>query len=456
MKLKVRIILIFSVLSIGLVALTARVGYVFVKNIYLEQLQEQIHLLCTIAAKEMDARFLDYTDEAPDNLARKFYLNRLRLFQQEMQFDDLFLFDSTGAVLVGDSAGLGAAGLAVNRALFRSLAVGQSSTSLPFKGLDGVWYLWAYYRLTPKYFLGAREQAARLARLETLALWFYGIAATGAFLIILAGWWLAKSITRPIEQLVDFSARIGEGAFDSQPPRQMHGELAVLRDALVKMRADLAVKQQEKENLLAEIAHELRNPLGGIELLAGLILERMSPQDANYKYMQKISAEVQGLKAQISAFLNYSRPAPAKKEMVDLRQVSEELEQTFRPSLRQKNIAWHTDLQCTTVQFDPGHLRQILRNMVENSVQAVSKGDAITLSAFTQDGQTVIQVTDNGPGLPAENPDRVFEAFYTTRENGTGLGLAICRKLCQENGAQISAANRPEGGCTFSVRINQQ
>ena len=455
MKLKTRIILIFSVIAIGLVALTARVGYVFVRGIYLEQLKEQIHLLCSLAARETDARFLDYVDADVNNMARKFYLRQLNRFRREMQFDDLFLFDSTGTVLVGDSLGLGAAGLDINRALFRSLPVAQSALSLPFKGKDGSWYLWAYYRLTPRYFLGVREQTARLARLDVLALWFYGIAIGGALLIVLAGWWVARSITRPIDRLVDFSATIGSGAFDSAPPEKIHGEFTVLRDALVKMRADLAAKQQEKENMLAEIAHELRNPLGGIELLTGLILEKLSPQDANYEYVQKINAEVQGLKAQITAFLNYSRPAEPEKESVDLRQLARELEQTFLPSFQKKNIRWQTELQQTTVLFDPGHLRRILHNLTENSVQALSEDGHILLKSFSQNGQMVIQLSDTGPGLPEENPERVFEPFYTTRPDGTGLGLAICRKLCRQNGAGISARNNPERGCTFTIRISQ-
>jgi len=454
MKFKTKIILIFSVISIVLVAVTARVAFVFVKTIYMEQLREQLYLLSALAAKELDLRFLEYIDPAADdNMARLFYQERLRQLAQDMQFNDMFLFDSSGTVLTADSANIAAAGVQINQPLIKSLPEGQSVTSVPFQTEDGNWYLWVYRHLNGPYYLGMREQARRLTRLNTLAGWFLAIALAAMILVVAAGWWLARTIAAPVNRLVDYSAQIGRGNFDVQAPQNIQGELAILRDALVTMQTDLAVKQKEKEQMLAQIAHELRNPLGGIELLAGLVKERLPKGEPNYGYMHKIVTEIQGLKEQISAFLNFSRPPEAHPREVNLAAVISQVKASFEGELRRKSIRWQEEISIRRVRFDPRHLRQILHNIAANSLQAVPGGGTVIIRSYEHNGAVHIEVSDDGPGIPPQHTKRIFEPFFTTRQEGTGMGLAICQKLCIENHAQIYVTNHQTKGCTFCVQI---
>ncbi|MBN2364715.1 MAG: sensor histidine kinase, partial [Calditrichaeota bacterium] len=107
------------------------------------------------------------------------------------------------------------------------------------------------------------------------------------------------------------------------------------------------------------------------------------------------------------------------------------------------------------IWFDPGHLRQILMNLIANSIEASPKLGVIRISAEESDKRILIEVQDEGGGLEAGDETKVFEPFFSKKENGTGLGLAISRKLCLENQAEIWATNNADKGCTFFISVNR-
>jgi len=142
--------------------------------------------------------------------------------------------------------------------------------------------------------------------------------AGGIALTIILGFLVAASITKQIDRLTKFSADIGNGDFNSPLPEKINGELKILSDAMDKMRTDILNNHKEKEEMLAQIAHEIRNPLGSIELMANLTKEDILADNNNPEYLNKILLEISDLKSLITAYLNYSRPYLAKPEKVDL------------------------------------------------------------------------------------------------------------------------------------------
>jgi signal transduction histidine kinase len=98
-------------------------------------------------------------------------------------------------------------------------------------------------------------------------------------------------------------------------------------------------------------------------------------------------------------------------------------------------------------------MRQILINLVSNSINVLQKKGKIWIYANSNGKQSYISVSDNGPGIAENEIKDIFEPFYSKRTGGTGLGLAICRKLCEENNARITVENNKEAGCTFSIII---
>ncbi len=452
---KLKIILVFSIITILLVGAMARISYLYVKNIYQEQLSEQITLLCELVADAMETNYLEFIDANGDNLAHRHYETIIAAQVQKMNLSNGFIFDENFRILLSINPEISTTRLLINRMEIRELVIGASTVSMPFKGEDDNWYMWGYHRLSDGYYLGIQENVDRLKKLEDLSFVFLSIGILGILVTAIAGILLAGSVARPIDRLVNFSEKIGAGDFKTTPPQRMSGELEILRNALVKMKNDLMVKQKEKENLLAQIAHEIRNPLGGIELLAGLVKEQIEPQTPNAMYVQKILDEIYNLKAQITAYLNYSRPVQPEREVIHLPAVLDEIKTVFEKRLSEKNITFDCDIRNPEIIFDRQHLRQILINLISNSLEAMNGKGSISIKSNMQGNDPTIALSDDGPGISPEHFKDLFKPFFTTKEGGTGLGLSICHKLCQENNAALTASNNKDKGCTFKIILHE-
>jgi signal transduction histidine kinase len=458
---KTKIIVTFSLLTAILVIITSRVGYISVREIYLNQLSDQINLLTRLIAGDINPKYLPFIDAgAEDNLAISLYEKNIQSNSRQMLLTNIFIFNKNFKILVqsakGTDTGDSNPRLLLNRTEIQALEIGQSTTSLPFKGADGEWYLWGFCRLDETHWLGIQENAARLARVEALSNVFWVIGIIGVLVTIFFGWILARTIARPIDRLVSFSSLLGKEKFDTPLPAGVKGELAILAGALDKMRQDLGRHHKERETMLAQIAHEIRNPLGGIELLAGLVKEDLAKSGISTEYINKILDETASLKALISAYLIYSRPLPATPETLSVGELIQEIEEIIYPDLQKKKISLTYHGNNPEIRFDRQHLRQILLNLISNSIEAADPGGNILVEARQNENQAAISVSDDGTGIAEDNMDWVFEPFFTTRGNGTGLGLAVCKKLCKENRAEIEVKNNTGKGCTFTIISEQK
>jgi signal transduction histidine kinase len=456
---RLKVILTFSTITVTLVGIMSLVSYHFVRNIYLDQLADQVSVVSTMLGLGLNTQYLDLLpQDEQSTLAKTYYQQYLREEGKNLTPSSSFIFNRNFQILVhSDTNGIKSSHesrLQLNRAEIGSIKIGEAITSLPFKSEDGLWYMWGFYRLNDAYWLGIQENAARLAEVEKFAGIFFLIGLSGILLAVSASWLLARSIAKPVEQLVLFSRLLGQGNFSAQTPKTTGRELSILAGAMDKMRSNLARHQQEKEEMLAQIAHEIRNPLGGIELLAGLTKEDLEKNGESSEYIQKIEDEIRGLKSLISAYLNYSRPIPAKPEWITPHETVREVKDMLKSALQKKGIELLCNGTSDPVLFDPNHLRQILMNLIRNSIEALDQNGKIFIETSKMENEFLITVTDNGAGIPSEQQEKIFQPFYTRKDEGTGLGLAICKKLCRENGAGIAVNNNESRGCKFTIKKN--
>jgi len=451
---KLKIIITFSIIMLILIITMARISYMFVRNIYLEQVHENINDITRLIALDLDKKYLNFISNNSDNLASSYYKQELVVFTKRLNLDNAFIFNDRLQVFISVKPGISDTRLQINRTEIRNLEKSSSTSTVPFKGEDGNWYLWAFHRLNDKLILGVQEGVDRFARLDQLSQTFTMIGIAAFVLTIISGWFLAGTIAGPIQRLVKFSEKIGAGNFEAEVPQNIGGELQVLQDALVRMQNDLSLIQKEREKMLAQVAHEIRNPLGGIELLTGLIKEEVSPESKNAVYTSKILDEIDLLKNQINAYLSFSRPIEAQAEVIALRPLIETLNRDFSKRIAEKQLTLETNIKADQISFDPNHIRQILNNLIANSIQAVDMDGKIIVNTFEDNKKLVIEISDDGPGIADEIINNIFDPFFTTYEQGTGLGLSICKKLCHENLADISVANNADRGCTFTVSKN--
>ena len=149
--------------------------------------------------------------------------------------------------------------------------------------------------------------------------------------------------------------------------------------------------------------------------------------------------------------MNYSRPVNANPGMVDLSKISKEVENIFAKQLKKKDTQLVFNCPATEILFDEDHLRQILINLVSNSIESIRENGLIEISTQTISHCWILNIKDNGVGIPEENLDIIFNPFFTTKKEGTGLGLAISKKLCTENKAKLIVKNNTDNGTTFSI-----
>ncbi|MBN2425839.1 MAG: HAMP domain-containing histidine kinase [Calditrichaceae bacterium] len=451
---KPRIFITFSLITIILLSIMARFGYQTARESYESQAVANTTRLCRLLAEKIEVKYLDYIQPNPSNHAFQYFRQILNDQKIRMELTEVFIFDSSLILYVNAGNKIAGSELEINRKEIKELEIKACAASLPFKATDDNWYLWAYYRLSSGWYLGIQENAGRLAELDKLAYTFFLIGLIGVILTFMAAAFLTRSITKPIDKLVKFSARIGEGFFDDQVPPQRHDELQTLQETLVKMRDALKEKQQEKEQILAQIAHEIRNPLGGIELIAGLMKEDLKNDRTQTGYLQKILTEIKGLKTQINDFLNYSRPAVPRLENVPLDEITNEIEEVLMDRIKSKKIQLFIEHNLQSVKFDRGHLRQIMINLISNSIDAVPEGGHIIITSGKKGKEVYIMVQDDGSGIPESVGSKIFDPFVTTKKDGAGLGLAICKKLCKENNASIYWDNKVDKGSAFVIQLN--
>ncbi len=198
--------------------------------------------------------------------------------------------------------------------------------------------------------------------------------------------------------------------------------------------------------LSAAVAHELRNPLAGISGAIQVIARSLADDDRRKPIMEKVEQQVRRLDALVTDLLDFARPTTARIGPVQLEEVARavvEHVQRDHPDVRLRAMG------RGTAAADPNLVHQILLNLVLNAVQAL--GGPGDVHVIVEDA--TVRVCDSGPGIPAENADKIFHPFFTTRTRGTGLGLAICRKAANAMAGQIDLGAGPLSGACFVLEL---
>ncbi|MEO5814532.1 MAG: PAS domain S-box protein [Gemmatimonadaceae bacterium] len=245
------------------------------------------------------------------------------------------------------------------------------------------------------------------------------------------------------------------------------GALGILRDVTDEQRLAEQLLQQEKlvavGQLVSGVAHELNNPLAAVMAFAQLLLGAPDAlPDEPRQAVETIHREAKRAAKIVSSLLTFARQQPAERAAAQLNDIVTDTLELRRYTLRTANVEVTLDLDPTlpSTWADPFQLQQVVLNIVANAEQAL--GDTagvrrIVVRTATEAGGTriVLSVSDNGPGVPREQVDRIFNPFYTTKPvgQGTGLGLSISDGIVREHGGRIRVDSKPGSGATFIVEL---
>jgi len=293
---------------------------------------------------------------------------------------------------------------------------------------------------------------------------------TGAALLFTG---LISSMRRPLEDLVDASGRLAGGDLEARVAVGGLAETATLGSAFNEMAEELQRRAGERDQLermkdefVLTASHELRSPLTSVQGFAELLLlerERLSPKQA--ETVEVILDSTRHLVRLLNDLLDLARSDAGRltirPEPTAAGALIEDAVRTMRAQIdvRGQSLALEIETGLPEIDADRDRIRQVLVNLLTNANEYCPQGANIGVQARRVDAEVEIDVTDDGPGIPEQQLEHIFERFTrgdageTQRVGGTGLGLAISKSLVELHGGRIEAESTPGQGSTFRIRL---
>ena len=362
--------------------------------------------------------------------------------------------------------------VALDRAEFERARAGQPSVSVPFEDDSGRRYLAAYARVPepprgddlgvgdgPAMVLVLEAPASLLDATDRVAKYLALLAALAVIAVFGFAALVARTLTSRLTALAEQADRLGQGQLAAPlkvPPG--NDEVSLLGHTLEEMRRALLERDRERQMMLAGIAHEVRNPLGGMELFSGLLEESIAELDVAGETREELAShaarvrkELRYLTGVVNDFLDFARDAPIARELVDVTALLEDV-RSLSASTSRATITVDSHV-AEPFPLDRGRIKEALLNLVENALAASSVDDSVCLRARRVESTLILEVEDSGKGMDEATASRAFTPFFTTRERGSGLGLPLVRKFARDHGGDATLESAPSAGTKVTLRL---
>lgn len=304
-----------------------------------------------------------------------------------------------------------------------------------------------------------QEAARRAIPFEIMRLSLIG-AAVG----IGAGMWMAKSLTEPLSRLAEATKAIGRRDFSRRVAESGTEEMQAVAHAFNEMASELEQAETVRQNMLADVAHELRTPITVIQGNLRAMLDGvypLTPEEVAQLYDQTrlLTRLVDDLRLLAQA---EAHQLSLNWVAVNVAELVEETAVSFRPLAQQNKINLRLELlgKLPTIRADRDRLAQSVQNLLNNALRHTPGGGEICLQAEETAVGIEIRVLDHGEGIAAEHLPHVFDRFYRTDKarsrdtGGTGLGLAIVKAIAESHGGQVTAhSDGPSQGSIFTIQL---
>ncbi|MHB1340704.1 MAG: sensor histidine kinase [Coriobacteriia bacterium] len=302
-------------------------------------------------------------------------------------------------------------------------------------------------------------------RLRLLIVVVLFVALTLVLMEILARW-----LSRPLRELSDIAAAFAAGDHSvrvrptgSRETRALADAFNAMGDEVQHVVVELKEEERRKSRFVSDVSHELRTPLTAIRGAAETLLEGDVPAEDERQFLATIVRESDRLARLANDLLTLQRIEGATGELplrrIRLAEVVQRAVEGLAPLTDGRGIRVQVEGDAPTVLGDVDRLQQVIANLVDNASRLTPRGGTVTVRLGKDDGHATVQVLDEGPGIPEDALPHLFERFYRAQASrdrstgGAGLGLAIVAAIVRAHAGSIAAANRPEGGSAFTMRL---
>ena len=298
---------------------------------------------------------------------------------------------------------------------------------------------------------------------RTLTWYILSIAVFGTGLVALISHLIGKNLTNPIKVLVDSTARVATGDLDEQCELKTHDEIGDLAAAFNQMTRDL--KQSRNQLIQAErlatagkmsasFAHEIRNPLSSMRMLAQMLMQKPEmSQERHQQSLRYILEEIERIDTIVKGLMDFARPTALNLTQQPLAPVLQAVLDLMEANLAHHKIELVLDVSSVTpeIQFDSDKLKQAFMNVVLNAMEAMPQGGTLKVSTIVDEDRVGIKVVDTGVGISEEDLVHLFEPFFTKKTRGTGLGLANVKRILEEHGGSVEIESILDEGTEVSL-----
>jgi signal transduction histidine kinase len=320
-------------------------------------------------------------------------------------------------------------------------------------------------RLEARFFLRPQSEVLRAFRDRFL------VAVTAVFLGVLGLLvYLIYKALRPLQELSETCAQVSEGNLNEVVVKQNYGEVLALEQTFNRMVRSLREKEIVESNLrqaqrlsalgtlAAGVAHDIRNPLNAIKLLSSHTLsslEKNPGYESAARNVTTIRSEVDRLEEIVSGFLSLAKEHELQPEPTRVDSLLKECINLVGKDAEARSVKLVVELRAgeTALMLDPKHWTRAVLNVLINAMEACPPGGRVRLFSRTTDSRCEIEVRDDGPGLPKDVAEKIFDPYFTTKPTGTGLGLSITRGIVEEHGGTISITSIEGQGCQVLITL---
>lgn len=242
---------------------------------------------------------------------------------------------------------------------------------------------------------------------------------------------------------------------------EIDSAVAVIKDLTEKKAWEQRLRRQEKLTAMGElasgVAHEIRNPLNAISIIAQRFGWEFKPTENEQEYRDlanSIVSETQRVSSIIERFLEFARPPVLNLQRHDLPEVLRNVFTVVESEAKEQGVALKLDgSESVELKLDRNQMQQVFLNLLQNSLQATPAGGTIEVKISRDGADAMVEVRDTGKGIPPEHLNRIFDLYFTTKENGTGMGLSICHRIVTEHAGRIEVSSEEGKGTTFKIYL---